>query len=452
MKRTLFALCLILCSVLFIMSISILATTHKFSTNTVMNDIKYISSDNFKGRLPGTFENEEVAAYIKGEFQKDGLKPLNGSYYETFNVKCPVKISGDPYLKVYNSKGTLVKEYTYGTDYKEDLINFRKNTIEFIKKDISSISDSKIIVSKSSDSFIFYAPSNGTLSFRSSFMNEASGAMYVMLTQETLSDITRYINLGCTVSCFIPYEIKDCAIKNVVGVLEGKNTTLAPLVVSAHFDHVGTDLSGKIYNGALDNASGTAFMLELAKYVHSLGKPERTIIFAAFNAEEFGFLGSKYFVTSNTALLKGAEAVNFDMIGGKSSIPLCIMGGKSDSPSVPYIHDLAALCSSKHINYSFLFEDASDHESFRASKINAVTFCDNDMSVIHTPNDKADKINTSSIDRCYNVIKPDIIKHAYGNNIFLIYYRETLVVAGLGVVLFSSLLGAEIKQKNKKPA
>lgn len=432
---------------LFIMSISILATTHKFSTNTVISDIKYISSDNFKGRLPGTFENEEVAAYIKGEFEEDGLKPVNGSYYETFNVKCPVKISGDPYLKVYNSKGDLVKEYKYGTDYREDMINFRKNTVDFSKDDSPNISSSRIQVNKVNNSFIFFTPKNNNISFRSSFISDASGAMYIMLTSNTLSDITQYINNDYRVSCFIPYEIKDCTIHNVLGILEGKNTTLAPIVISAHFDHVGTDLSGKIYEGALDNASGTAFMLELAKYVHSLGKPERTIIFAAFNAEEFGCLGSKYFVSNYTASLKGAKVFNFDMIGGKSSVPLCIMGGKSDSPRVPFIHSLAVICSNQHINYSFLFEDASDHEAFRNSDIDAVTFCDNDMSVIHTPDDKVAKINSSSIDRCYNVINPDIIKYAFGNNIFLIYYRETMVVSGIGILLFSSLLGTLLKEK-----
>ena len=94
---------------------------------------------------------------------------------------------------------------------------------------------------------------------------------------------------------------------NVVGILEGSDPVLKSeyVVMSAHLDHIGVNQNApgddKINNGALDNASGTSIMMEVARaYVNSGVRPKRSIIFAAVTAEEKGLLGAQYFATYPT--------------------------------------------------------------------------------------------------------------------------------------------------------
>ncbi|MCK5822252.1 MAG: M20/M25/M40 family metallo-hydrolase [Bacteroidales bacterium] len=84
-------------------------------------------------------------------------------------------------------------------------------------------------------------------------------------------------------------------VRNVIGVLEGKDTTNA-IVIGGHYDHLGVR-DGWVYNGADDNASGTVGVMTIAKAMMATGeKPEKTIIFSAWTGEEKGLIGSGYFV------------------------------------------------------------------------------------------------------------------------------------------------------------
>lgn len=107
-------------------------------------------------------------------------------------------------------------------------------------------------------------------------------------------------------------------LRNVLGYIEGKNKN-EYVVMGAHYDHLGMDevLDGdKIYNGADDNASGVSAVLQIAKaFLASGEKPERTIIFALWDGEELGLLGSEYFMQTCPFASDIKGYVNFDMIG-----------------------------------------------------------------------------------------------------------------------------------------
>ena len=89
------------------------------------------------------------------------------------------------------------------------------------------------------------------------------------------------------------------SLNNVLGMIEGKNPDEI-VIVGAHYDHLGTDLflaGDRIYNGADDNASGVSAVLQIARAFLATGKqPERTVIFAFWDGEEKGLLGSRAFV------------------------------------------------------------------------------------------------------------------------------------------------------------
>ncbi|MBK7134038.1 MAG: M20/M25/M40 family metallo-hydrolase [Bacteroidales bacterium] len=110
--------------------------------------------------------------------------------------------------------------------------------------------------------------------------------------------------------------------RNVIGLIEGSDPALKGeyIVLTAHFDHVGIKRGSKpdsIYNGADDNAAGTAAIIGIAKAIKESGiRPGRSIIFAAFSGEENGMRGSRNFVANSQIPMKKIYAnLNFEMIG-----------------------------------------------------------------------------------------------------------------------------------------
>jgi len=112
-------------------------------------------------------------------------------------------------------------------------------------------------------------------------------------------------------------ESELVTVRNVLGMIEGVNKNEF-IVVGAHYDHLGK-YNGYIFNGADDNGSGTVGVLSIARALKATGKkPEKTIIFAAWTAEEKGLLGSEYFVKNFSGVNRIDLNVNFDMIGRSS--------------------------------------------------------------------------------------------------------------------------------------
>lgn len=116
-------------------------------------------------------------------------------------------------------------------------------------------------------------------------------------------------------------------VHNVVGMIEGADPKLKQqvVVVGGHMDHDGVDDDGRIFNGADDNASGTAGVLETAEAFAAASragsKPARTVVFALWNAEEKGDLGSEYYVRHPVPAGELVANVNMDMIGRNEDVP-----------------------------------------------------------------------------------------------------------------------------------
>ncbi|ULQ53392.1 M28 family peptidase [Flavihumibacter fluvii] len=122
-----------------------------------------------------------------------------------------------------------------------------------------------------------------------------------------------------TVSCHIKIDITEEKAPNVIGVINGSDSTAGCIILSAHHDHLGKD-GNTIYYGAVDNASGTVAIMEIAmlmnKAVEKGFRPKRTIIFASYTGEEKGLLGSYHFSTNPLFPVEKTHAVlNIDMMG-----------------------------------------------------------------------------------------------------------------------------------------
>ncbi len=203
-------------------------------------------------------------------------------------------------------------------------------------------------------------------------------------------------------------DYKMLQTQNVVGLIEGNDPKLKDecIVVGAHYDHLGYGGPGSgsrkpdtlaVHNGADDNASGVASILEIAEKLASQSKKiKRSILFIAFGAEEEGLLGSQYFVKHPLIELKQIKAMlNFDMVGrmDKETGQLSVSG---TGTSVEWEDILADYQGNNGVRMAFSKEGfgPSDHASFYAQDIPVLFFFTNLHNDYHTPNDDVQFINS----------------------------------------------------------
>ncbi len=197
---------------------------------------------------------------------------------------------------------------------------------------------------------------------------------------------------------------------NVIGLIEGSDPQLKNefVVIGAHYDHVGTSIRGgekQIFNGADDNASGTAGLLELAQYfAANRERIKRSLIFIAFGAEERGLIGSRHFVDNPTVPLDRIVAmVNMDMIGRLRNNALFVLGVASS----PIWKDLITDVNSQ---FNFVLRDspgmfgASDHFSFYNKGIPVLFFFTGMHENYHRPSDDWDTLNYEGMEKLVQMI------------------------------------------------
>ena len=165
----------------------------------------------------------------------------------------------------------------------------------------------------------------------------ASGHSYEALLLKSSQRGFKPIELGQTASGSVRNLIRRASSSNVVAMLPGHKHPDEVIVYMAHWDHLGKTLArtgDNIFNGALDNASGTAGLLTIAKaYSESTPRPERSVVFLAVTLEESGLLGSAYYVANPIfPLAKTVAALNMDAInwGGPTKDVTVVGHGASE--------------------------------------------------------------------------------------------------------------------------
>ncbi len=148
---------------------------------------------------------------------------------------------------------------------------------------------------------------------------EAAGKNYEELKKSAAQRGFKSVPLGLKASLSLENKIRNAVSRNVVGLLPGSERADEYIIYTAHWDHFGRNpnLEGdQIFNGALDNATGTAALIELAEAFQQLGSPPlRSILFLSVTAEEQGLLGSEYYATHPIyPLTKTAAVINMDSL------------------------------------------------------------------------------------------------------------------------------------------
>jgi Zn-dependent M28 family amino/carboxypeptidase len=152
-----------------------------------------------------------------------------------------------------------------------------------------------------------------------------AGLDFAALKKQAQSKSFRAVPLeGVTMSANYKVAHETVISKNVAGLLPGTKRSNETLIYSAHWDHLGIgkpDATGdRIFNGAVDNGSGIAALLELARLFGSAPKPERSVLFLAVTAEEKGLLGSEYYASNPLYPLETTVAdINMDSLGTRGA-------------------------------------------------------------------------------------------------------------------------------------
>jgi len=207
-------------------------------------------------------------------------------------------------------------------------------------------------------------------------------------------------------------EGEEKKAKDVVGFLN--NHAPATIVIGAHYDHLGlghdhnsldANPEGKIHNGADDNASGTAGVIELARYFANNNRTEKyNFLFICFSGEELGLLGSKKWCDKPTLPLDSINyMINMDMIGrlNDSTNKIIIYGVGTAPVFVPLIDKIAKNLSVKKDSSGI---GPSDQTSFYLKNIPVLHFFTGQHSDYHKPSDDVAKINVEGEKKVLNMI------------------------------------------------
>lgn len=202
---------------------------------------------------------------------------------------------------------------------------------------------------------------------------------------------------GVTARGTVAYESNDILARNVIGVLPGNGPQADEyVVIGGHYDHLGNN-NDLIHNGADDNASGTAGVIEVARALANTPHRNRSVLFMAFSGEEMGLLGSKHFVGSPTVDRESIAAmINMDMIGrlnNEDHMNKLAVQGLGTGDSFPGIIERHAPA----LGLAYLPDDSakgpSDHAPFYGDGIPSLFFFTGVHSDYHRPGDDTEKVN-----------------------------------------------------------
>jgi aminopeptidase YwaD len=413
------------------------AATNAASEARMYHDVNILASDSLKGREAGTIGEQMASDYISKQMLRIGLLPKGdsaGSYLSRFRMNFPV-IFKEAKLRVNDIDFKHIEEFG-ATDLSSagnvtaPLINIGKGFEDFVNEldhidgaydvvgkivvleiaDIASKDDKaevlediiarvKSAIQKGAVGVIIHNSSRKTTEdvlFGSPF-TESLNVPVVYIARLPFNKISRINTATCTLSVEIDRTVSKPA--NVVGWIDNKSAKT--VVIGAHYDHLGIAKAksgdGKtlqIHNGADDNASGTAALLELARWVENNKSLKYNYIFAAFSAEEKGLFGSKAFCSrpwvNNDNIV---YMLNMDMVGrlGCQGDTISALGIASSTVWDQIIDSLGHPdFSIKKINGAPSF---SDHAPFLKKGIPVIYFTTGLHPEYHTPKDDTELIN-----------------------------------------------------------
>lgn len=410
-------------------------------------DIQYLSADSLEGRLTGSPGEQKAAGYISSRFKAIGLQPRgnNNTYLQPFTFTAQRQYTGNNRLRIGKTAFVPEKDYYALPEAANGKV---KGTLAAVGYGIeiagSNYTDYHYPASLKGKIFLINMASPESLKLPDEYRGQAGlnkkiatavqkGAAAIIFynTDTTLAnpDVKigpRVVSAGIPVlfleaeaykklqytgtnpKVFLQLETRrvEKTGHNVAGYID--NNAPYTVIIGAHYDHLGHGESGNslytgapaIHNGADDNASGVAAILEIARQLKNNPNAPRSnnYLFIAFSGEEMGLFGSNYFVQHATVQPESVNyMLNYDMVGRLDSLNKTLtINGTGTSPGWQSLNRITA--GNLNIKTTESGVGPSDHTSFYWQKIPAIHFFTGIHTDYHKPTDDAEKINFAGIE------------------------------------------------------
>lgn len=403
----------------------------KLLFSNLQQHIQFLADDKLEGRRTGSQGEATAANYISNEFKKNGLAPkgTNG-YLQPFDVNEGKEINQPTFVTIDGKSLVLNKDFfpmilspnvsleglsslalqESGTPWFIDLKELLETNANNPHFDIISsiISSTKLASKKGATAVFLYNSSDKQdgLHFDGKEKLETAPIPVIYLSKDAVKKYLADESATLDVKLKVDISEKKRTGTNVVGYIDnGAPTTV---ILGAHFDHLGrgedggsleAKNKGQIHNGADDNASGTAALIELGRLLKNAKLKNNNYQLIAFSGEELGLYGSKYFAEHPTVDLSTVNyMINMDMVGRlNDSTHVITVGGYGTSPSWGQAYHLTGKKQLYSNGLAFRFDSSglgpSDHTSFYLKNIPVLFYFTGIHQDYHKPTDDFDKIN-----------------------------------------------------------
>ena len=300
----------------------------------VTQDVTYLASDTLKGRSNFTVGIRQAADFIGKRFNEVGLVPAPSAphFKQQYSIQkitpdsLSVELNGQVFASESLSMATTLTDFSWRYDASQkaqpmNTVTIGKNdNMRKVLRELNNQGGQHLVLlhPKHEETFKRYQSyfARGLTKLVSEENNMQGGVIVIALTD--ISQIKHFAIKGSA-------KVTDTTLSNVVGILPGKSKANEIVLYSAHYDHLGvkpsvdgkTPQTTEIFNGADDDASGVSAIINLANHFAKIGNNERTLMFAAFSAEEIGGFGSRHFST-HIEPTDITAMINIEMIGKPS--------------------------------------------------------------------------------------------------------------------------------------
>lgn len=399
----------------------------KLTLANLQSEIHYLADDKLEGRRAGSEGEKQASDFIIDAFKKINLQPKGeqGDWLQAFEINDGKQINPGTHFFINDKELQLTQDYfplpfsasksvegepaialqesgvPWFIDLKE-LLESNQGNPHF---DLNGAIQAKVkeCMKKGATAVVFYNTSKiaDNILYDAKDRSPESAIPVLYVTKEAKRKYMRDESASIEVRISVDLSEKKRSGHNVIGYLD--NGAANTVIVGAHYDHLGYGEDGnslyrgadmQIHNGADDNASGTAGMIELARMLKQSKLKNNNYLFIAFSGEELGLFGSKYFTEHPTIDLHSVNyMINMDMIGRlNDSSHVLTVGGYGTSPA------WANMFSNNNKNYFTIKYDSSgtgpsDHTSFYRKDIPVLFFFTGLHGDYHRPTDDYDKIN-----------------------------------------------------------
>ncbi len=382
--------------------------------------VQYLADDQLEGRRTGTQGEVMAMEYLIAQYKLIGLEPKGTTgFMQEFEINEGKQIEAATSLKIDGKVLQVTEDYfplafsaakwvkgnpavalneasqPWFKDISELLEENKTNPHfdieEAIKKEVIAAADKKATA-------LFLYNSTAQVDNIQFNKNDRTPAVAIPVVYITKTGLKKYFpdfTASLTLELNIAFSDKIRKARNLAGYIN--NNAANTVILGAHYDHLGynedknaLDTGHVIHNGADDNASGTAALLELARLLKKKSPAANNYLILHFSGEELGLLGSKYWLENPTTTITPNYMINMDMVGRYDTARKLTVGGYGTSPVWGTV--IPAAAGNLSIKIDSAGSGPSDHASFYRKDIPVLFLFTGSHTDYHKATDDWDKI------------------------------------------------------------